>query len=427
MKSKYLQVAGVCFLTACGPGIRAGESATEDGSTASETGTDSTEPTADETDGDGTDGDGTDDADAGSTDAADSDGTSETGEPAASLCFTKTEGTVMAADATPIALDSDARADLATTGLTVTATAPLELLLNEGNGWSDAASFPLDEFGRFELVDVDLDGLTDVVIDNGTGPEYFHNLNGGFDAPVALDPLFVGATFVDFNDDQVPDVVKVQGAQVEVFTRASDGSGQLVGTFELPLPDIAPPVGDSCEDWALVRATASVGSPHAMRRFSRNCEGAGFEDLYDIVEFDNDGSPTWLGALPTPDVVRPTWLGDLEGDGVLDVLELSGRLSRLVDGGTEEIVDLGTSEVVVGDIDGDGLMDLVARTEEGTRIESPLAAVHLAAESWVRHALVEGSRPIAIADFDGDGDGDILIHSWLIGTAHVLNTHVCLD
>ncbi len=418
-RPRNLVVCGIIGLVGCGPGGPSLERSTDDGSADTSGGGATSEPTADETDGG---------ADAGSTDEAGS-GSEEsgsTGAEAVPLCFTKTT-TIEAHSAVPVSLDSDGRSDLAVTGISINGTAPLQLLLNEGDSWTEIGAYPLGELGRFELLDADLDGLTDVVIHEGDSADYFHNVGGAFDDPVPVDTLFLDATLVDVDGDALPDVVKFLGNQVEVFARNADGSGEALGTFDLPSPDPAAPIGDSCEDWILSATIPSMNSPHSLRGFSRYCDTAGPQSFHDVVEFAPDGSPTWLGELATDSGLSPRWVGDADLDGALDVLESSGRLSRFVDGELVELVDFGGFHVTMGDLDGDGLMDAVAADDAGSRTDPPTAEVRLGAEAWSVHTTVEGGRPEAIADFDGDGDNDILIHDWLIGVPYILSTHECLE
>jgi hypothetical protein len=134
---------------------------------------------------------------------------------------------------------------------------------------------------------------------------------------------------------------------------------------------------------------------------------------------------TELDGIP----IRGAALGDLDGDGDLDVYAAVGTLKRNGSRGLTDLVllndgagdfsdsgqrlgDTGSSSVALGDLDGDSDLDALVGTFDG-------------AVAWMNQGGPQGgetgvfsagqaidggaSRLVFLADFDGDGDQDALI------------------
>ena len=111
-------------------------------------------------------------------------------------------------------------------------------------------------------------------------------------------------------------------------------------------------------------------------------------------------------------------LGDMNGDGALDLLiaEEPGRVRVLRGLGSGMFEDeplfetrwaAGAKAVAVGDIDGDGLADAAV-----TNWNSPEALVLFGAEQDINRTFVEaGGNPwgVSVADINGDGPAEILV------------------
>jgi hypothetical protein len=102
---------------------------------------------------------------------------------------------------------------------------------------------------------------------------------------------------------------------------------------------------------------------------------------------------------------------DLDGDGIDDVIggtpELFVRSSRF---GTLQFLGHAASQIATGDLDGDGVTELVFITEGGRGINRAVASVgandvSFTLEPW----LVESGQRLVVADLDGDTHDDIIV------------------
>lgn len=152
--------------------------------------------------------------------------------------------------------------------------------------------------------------------------------------------------------------------------------------------------------------------------------------------YHNDGSGNFVAdpAAPTGDGPYDAALADLNGDGALDaVVANRGRLANgstvsvLLGNGSAGFTSAGTvtvgslpAAVAIGDVDGDGLLDMaVANNGDGT--VSVLYGDGLGAfGSRTDFAVGNGPTDVAIADLDGDGGADLAAVNSLDGTVAVL-------
>ena len=136
--------------------------------------------------------------------------------------------------------------------------------------------------------------------------------------------------------------------------------------------------------------------------------GDGRFDL-DVLQFSVGGDP-----------YRGMVLADLNLDGHLDLItpnrEEVAIVLRVNDGGFAEPVGIPADrpfEVRVGDLDGDGVPDLVVATEPGpVSVLGGKGDGTFRAEPVFEQRWAAGAKAVAIGDFDGDGIDDAAVTNW---------------
>ncbi len=296
-----------------------------------------------------------------------------------------------ATESTAALLLADLNGDGAVDIISGNGDAPNRVYLNQGDGSFGAGSdlaADADATTSLALADLDLDGIPDLVVGNsGQKNRLYLGLGGGaFAAGVDItdDIHFTAAMLLgDVNGDGRIDVVAVNRAQrernrlyINVEERDEDGNptgaiaftdrqGQAAGE-NLPEADdesYAAALVDLDGDGDLDYIDASSG----LSRYYFN-DGNG---LYG----DGEGGGIGFELNPgRPHSVLSLDLGDIDGDGDLDLVIASGHLNRLylnqggLQGGAKGHFDrgsdlnadvLGTYAIALADMDGDSRLDVV--------------------------------------------------------------------
>ena len=123
-----------------------------------------------------------------------------------------------------------------------------------------------------------------------------------------------------------------------------------------------------------------------------------------VANFTDDNGDDSIDLCDVPDVVVTTYEGALPGPGRIFVLDgETGAVHFECDGDVD-----GSVSPAIGDIDGDGLVEIVSRSAGGTMIAFENDGSHkwTGAGMWPENAARYGA--VALADVDGDGQVEIL-------------------
>ncbi|GAB4020025.1 FG-GAP-like repeat-containing protein [Spirosoma koreense] len=271
------------------------------------------------------------------------------------------------------------------------------------------------------LGDVDGDGDLDLLCANSFSDNVSVRLNDGTGnfTPPAINPEFgVGGTpysvaLGDVDGDGDLDVVTANYNGNTVSVRLNDGGGNFTAPAVNPEPGVgnypqSVALGDVDGDGDLDLVTANSFSDNVSVRL-------------------NDGTGNFTPPAITPEIVvgsNPVSvaLGDVDGDGDLDLLTANGSSTvsvRLNNGlgnftapaiNPEPGVGNYPSSVALGDVDGDGDLDLL--TANGSSTVS--VRLNNGSGNFIPPAINPepgvGSGPysVALGDVDGDGDLDLL-------------------
>lgn len=269
----------------------------------------------------------------------------------------------------------------------------ISIQLGNGDGTFRAgASFSSDQIGgQISLSDLNGDGSLDIISSVGNGYEiHIGNGDGSFSSGTtySLGNPVVFFSLADFNGDGRVDIASgFGGANLVISLGTGNGSFQTFATLSLLAASSRISIGDVNGDGAMDIFSSSsaseniellLGNGNGTFRTSQNLQGGTGGILGDI---NNDGSldivldtGIRLGngngtfraevGFADPNTTNP-YLYDLNGDGNLDVISSNGGATiRLGNGdGTfapEYVYGMGAipSSPVVGDFNGDGVLDL---------------------------------------------------------------------
>ncbi len=251
---------------------------------------------------------------------------------------------------------------------------------------------------------------------------------------------FVGVATADFDGDGKPDIVIAEygnvgvGMNVRVLRNTS-----TAGAFSLAPPQAysvgvgpyAVAVGDFDGNGKLDIVTANYGD---------NSSGNG-TTISVLRNTSTNGTISFAAKQDFTVSIGPGFVavGDFDGDGKLDIVtanyqvgagttvsvlrntSISGTISFAAK--QDFTVGLGPKSVAVGDVDGDGKLDIITANGYGNSVSVLRNTSTMGAISFApKQDFTVGDSPAAvkIADFDGDGKPDLVTANYLANSVSVL-------
>jgi len=307
--------------------------------------------------------------------------------------------------------------------------------LNNGTGtFSSGASLSIGGTPRaIALGDVDGDGDLDVVVATNTGTGAVQvRLNNGAgtfsgtqQVAVGFDPS--GVVLADVDADGDLDLLTANYSSSSASIRLNSGQGSFGAGSEVAVgtQPVSLAVGDVDNDGDLDLLTTSFSGNTVSVRL-------------------NNGAGTFSGTREVSVGFNPhsVALGDLDGDGDLDLVtanyynydaapNTSTVSIRINDGfgvfsGTRNVVvRRGAVSVALGDVEGNGSLDILVASENDYDTESGTTSLILNignGNSYIRQQEIpvgRGAGSVALGDLDGDGDLDLITGNAGAGTASV--------
>jgi hypothetical protein len=278
------------------------------------------------------------------------------------------------------------------------------------------------DVGSIAAVDLDGSGSPDIFVAGKTKKEVLLYTDPGHEAFRLAGPtrtLTVGSSFsslesIDLDGDAVPDLAGMNFASGAALVALLAPTGAIRSESTFPVGLLPGPIavgsldGDSLPDLAV---------PCASQR--------------KISLFQNLGSGSFAAERPIPtiDIPRELVLADFDRDGSLDIAVLSPGAVAIHWGSATGNLDVpdtviedpgkGLNGLASGDIDGDGLPDLVATNKKTSQIDILRGTGGRSFEPL--QSLVPSAPPssVVIADLDGNELLDILAGSEEVPTIAV--------
>jgi hypothetical protein len=125
----------------------------------------------------------------------------------------------------------------------------------------------------------------------------------------------------------------------------------------------------------------------------------------------NNGDGTFAKATPLLDSKGPSYLADMNGDGILDVVTGAGIMLNNGDGTFQppnQAVVAGAISITAADVNNDGVMDVVAAVPTGVSVQVGNGDGTL---QPARIYTTGGKNPVwvSVADFNGDNRPDLAV------------------
>jgi len=310
-------------------------------------------------------------------------------------------------------LNGDGIIDVVVSG-TINRTGPpggIAVCFGNGDGTFQSATYyqtGSDYYsGDLMIADFNHDGIPDVVTTGESGVWLFIGKGGGVFNPGVLIPIANTAlahlAVADFNGDGAPDVIVTLNNAKGFSVLFGNGNG----TFQAPVTYSIPPIAE--QTFIAVADLNRDGHPDIVLSTRGNYATANVAAMLNNGK-GQFGPPIFAQMYGGASIA----LGDLNGDGIPDLVNAEGQVSFGQGDGTFTLpvsyaveYDQGAEEVILADLRRNGLVDIVAGQYEAVSVLLNEGKGAFEDGEWI--SVAGAGSCAAGADFNGDGKPDLAV------------------